>query len=77
MPLMTKRAGDRRGTEVDGTRSEKYCSLCYQDEKFVGPDCTLNDMRKIVDDAFVENGSGRLMRWMAQKQMLHLARWKK
>ena len=77
MPLMTKRAGDCRGTEVDGTRSEKYCSLCYRDEKFVGPDCTLNDMRKIVDDALVENGSGRLMRWMAQKQMLHLARWKK
>jgi hypothetical protein len=34
-------------------------------------------MRKIVDDAFVENGSGRLMRWMAQKQLPHLARWKK
>lgn len=38
MPLQTKKAGDCRGTEKDG--------------------------------------SGRLMRWMAQKQLPHLERWK-
>jgi hypothetical protein len=33
-------------------------------------------MKKIVDDALVENGSGRIMRWLAQKQLPRLERWK-
>ena len=77
MPLNTKKAGDCRGTEKDGTKSEKWCKLCYQDGVFIGGDCTLTEMRKIVDHALVENGSGRLMRWMAQKQLPHLERWKR
>jgi len=76
MPLETKKAGDCRGTEADGAKSEKWCKLCYENGKFLGPDCTLADMKKIVDDALKENGSGRIMRWMAQKQLPHLERWK-
>lgn len=30
-------------------------------------------MKKIVDDALVENENGRIMRWIAQKQLPHLA----
>jgi hypothetical protein len=33
-------------------------------------------MRDIVDKALSENGSGRLMRWLAQKQLPRLERWK-
>ncbi len=76
MPLQTKKAGDCRGIEKDGSKSEKWCSLCYKDGAFVEPGCTLEEMKTIVDKALVENGSGRLMRWMAQKQLPHLARWK-
>ena len=76
MPLQTKRAGDCRGSEADGSKSEKWCQLCYEKGAFIGPDCSLDDMKKIVDNALVENGSGRLMRWMAQKQLPHLERWK-
>lgn len=77
MPLRTKKAGDCRGTEVDGSKSEKWCKLCYKDGKFIGPDCTLDEMREIVDKALKEQGSGKLMRWMAQKQLPRLERWKK
>ena len=77
MPLVTKKAGDCRGTEKDGSKSEKWCNLCYKDGSFVGGDCTLEEMKKIVDDALIENGSGRLMRWMAQKQLPKLERWRK
>lgn len=77
MPLQTKKAGDCRGVEADGTKSEKWCSLCYKDGAFTGPDCTLEEMKKIVDDALVKNGSGRIMRWMATKQLPKLERWKK
>ena len=76
MPLQSKEAGDCRGTESDSSKSEKWCKLCYQNGKFVGGDCTLDDMKKIVDDALRKQGRGRLMRWMAQKQLPHLERWK-
>jgi len=76
MPLQTEKAGDCRGTEADGSKSEKWCSLCYQNGAFTGPDCTLDDMKKIVDNALKENGSGRLFRWMARMQLPHLERWK-
>ncbi len=75
MPLVTKKGGDCRGTDKNGNKSEKWCKLCYEQGAFIGPDCTLEDMRKIVDDALVENGSGRIMRWMAQKQLPRLERW--
>jgi len=76
MPLHTKEAGDCRGTEKDGTKSEKWCSLCYKDGEFVGGDCTLDQMKEIVDTALKGQGRGRLMRWMAQKQLPTLERWK-
>ena len=76
MPLQTKKAGDCRGTEQDGTKSETWCTLCYQDGAFMSPDCTLDQMKTIVDNALKEQGSGRIMRWMAQKQLPTLDRWK-
>lgn len=76
MPLQTTKAGDCRGTENDGTKSEEWCLLCYKDGAFITPDCTLEQMKQIVDDALIENGSGRIMRWMARMQLSHLKRWK-
>ncbi len=76
MPLQTKKAGDCRGTEKDGSRSELWCKLCYKNGAFIGPDCTLEEMRAIVDKALAEQGSGKLMRWLAQKQLPRLQRWK-
>ena len=76
MPLLSKKAGDCRGTESDGSRSEVWCSLCYQDGAFIDPKCTLEQMRLIVDAALIENGSGRIMRWMAQRQLPKLERWR-
>ena len=76
MPLHTKKAGDCRGSEANGTKSETWCSLCYENGAFIGPDCTLEQMKDIVDNALKEQGSGRIMRWMAKKQLPTLERWK-
>ena len=76
MPLITKKAGDCRGSEIDGSKSEKWCSLCYADGKFLGPDCTLDEMIKIVDDALKSQNSWYVMRWMARKQIPRLERWR-
>ena len=76
MPLQTKKTGDCRGSEADGSKSEKWCKLCYESGAFLGPNRTIDDMKKIVNDTLVENGSGRIMRWLAQKQLPRLERWK-
>lgn len=76
MPLETKKAGDCRGTEKDGSKNDKWCSMCYENGEFKQPDISLDQMKQIVDDALVENGSGRIMRWMAKKQLPSLERWK-
>ena len=77
MPLQNKNTGDSRGTEADGSKSEKWCNLCYKNGVFIRPDCTLDEMKKIVDDALIARGSGRFLRWSAQKQLPRLERWKK
>lgn len=76
MPLQTKKAGDCRGTEADGSKSDKWCSLCYENGAFIGPECKLDEMKQIVDRALQEQGSGKLMRWMAAKQLPRLERWR-
>lgn len=76
MPLETKKNSDCRGTERDGSKSEKWCKLCYSNGKFVRGDCTIEEMKTIVDSALRKQGSGKLMRWMAQKQLPRLDRWK-
>ncbi len=76
MPLVTKRAGDCRGTEADGSKSEKWCSLCYANGAFIGADCTLDQMIEIVDNALKEQGEWLILRWMARKQIPTLERWR-
>lgn len=76
MPLRTARAGDCRGTETDGSLSDRWCSLCYRNGAFVDPDCTVQRMVDTVDTALREQGSGRLMRWLARRQVPRLARWR-
>ncbi len=75
MPLHSKKAGDCRGTEADGSRSEVWCSLCYQDGAFLDPGCTLEQMREIVDVALTGNGWGSIRRWLALQQLPRLERW--
>lgn len=76
MPLQSKKAGDGRGSESDGTKSEIWCSLCYEGGEFINPNTTLDEMKQIVENALKEQGSGRIMRWLARKQLPSLARWK-
>ena len=76
MPLRTKKAGDCRGTEGDGGRSEMWCSLCYVGGRFVDPECTLPQMQRIVEASLRRDGRGFLMRRMALRQLPTLERWR-
>ena len=70
MPLSTKRRVTAAFTETDGTKSEKWCSLCYENSAFKSLTAPSMGMKTIVDKALVENGGGRLMRWLAQNNCL-------
>ena len=76
MPLETKKAGDCRGSEKDGTKSEKWCAMCYENGKFINPNCTLNEMKIIVDNALRQEHWISPLRWMAEARLLRLERWK-
>jgi hypothetical protein len=74
MPLANDLGGG--GTEEDGGRSKTYCSLCYQDGKFTGDDCTVQEMQEIVERALKRQGYCWPMRALARWQIPRLARWK-
>jgi hypothetical protein len=74
MPLSKDPAGG--GTEADRSKSETYCSLCYKDGKFVGENCTAEEMQDIVERALKEQGFSWPMRKLARLQIPRLARWK-
>jgi len=76
MPLQTKRAGDCRGSEADGSKSQKWCSLCYRDGAFISPNMSLAEMTRIVDDALKRDGHSFPMRFMAKRQLQKLERWR-
>jgi len=75
MPLQNKR-GDHRGSEKDGSKSGKYCSLCYEKGEFKQPDITLEEMKEFVDKSLIEEGWPRPLRWLAKTQLPKLERWK-
>jgi hypothetical protein len=54
MPIKKDEKGG--GTNADGTRSLKYCSLCYQDGKFLRPDFTAKQMQELVKSKMKEMG---------------------
>jgi putative zinc ribbon protein len=73
MPL--KKDSDK-GTEQDGTLSEKYCALCYKDGKFVDPDTTPEKIQQIADQALRKKHWPGFLRKLAIKQIPKLERWR-
>jgi len=75
MPLASKKAGDCRGSEADGSKSEKYCLLCYVEGRFVDPDCTVDEMMALVEIALKKDNAGLFMRKIAKRQIPTCERW--
>lgn len=69
--------GKDNGTEKDGSKSQKYCNMCYQEGKFLDPDLTMDEMIVIVDNALKEKGWGRVRRYFARGFVPKLERWQK
>ena len=76
MPMETP---EMFGTNSDGSRSEEYCTYCFQNGAFTEPDITMQDMTDkcvsfMVQDNILPEAKAREM--MTQ-YLPALKRWKK
>jgi hypothetical protein len=51
--------------------------LCYEGGRFRDPDCTVDQMVRIVDGALKHDGAWFGMRWLARRQVPTLERWRR
>lgn len=75
MPLNKDPEGG--GTEKDGSKSTKYCSLCYKDGHFLSNITDAKEFRDMVQEVMHKNGYSRLVAWLFTRQIPYLKRWKK
>jgi hypothetical protein len=73
MPL--KRDDQGGGTEVDGSKSGKFCSHCYADGKFALPDLTVSQMQDRVRGKMIEMGFPKFLCGFFTKGIPKLERW--
>lgn len=76
MPLNKDPKGG--GTNADGTKSKMYCSLCYENGKFLQPDITAAEMQTFVKGKLKEMGGIMgLFAGFFTSGIPKLERWKK
>ena len=74
MPLKNDPKGG--GTEADGSKSDRYCSICYENGAFRHPDATAAEFQAHCLDALAEKGMPRFMAWIFTRGIPNLPRWK-
>lgn len=73
MPLKKDSAGG--GSNADGSRSLKYCSLCYCDGKFIHADFSATDMQLFCIKALNKKGVPRFLACLLTRGIPKLERW--
>jgi hypothetical protein len=65
------------GTEKDGSKSAKFCSLCYRDGEFLAKDVdTAEKMQKLCIEKMTEQGMNKFVAWILTRGIPRLERWK-
>lgn len=65
------------GTNQDGSKSTKYCSLCYENGKFHYNFTSSKEMVTFVKEQLKKQGFSALKRWFYTSHIPQLERWKK
>lgn len=67
------------GTEKDGSISNRYCSMCYENGEFLSPVeiDTPEKMQRFCIQEMKKSGINSLMAWLATRPIPKLERWKK
>lgn len=74
MPMSRDEQGG--GTELNGSKSIKYCSHCYTDGAFTLPDLTAAQMKERVRTKLTEFGIPKFMTGLFVRNIHKLERWK-
>ncbi|MBI3265743.1 MAG: zinc ribbon domain-containing protein [Chlamydiae bacterium] len=74
MPLKRDEKGG--GTNTDGSKSQMYCSHCYERGKFTLPNITVDEMKNRVKDKLKEFGFPGFLTGFFTKGISGLERWK-
>ncbi len=74
MPLIKDPAGG--GTQADGTKSQAYCSYCYENGKFKQPDWTVDQMKAFCKGKMKEMGFPGFLAGLFTMNIPRLERWK-
>lgn len=67
---------EKGGTNSDGSKTDKYCSYCYQSGSFKDNFSTSGEMVKFVRGKLKEMGYGPIKRWFFSSNIPRLERWK-
>jgi hypothetical protein len=63
------------GTNADGSKSENYCSYCYQNGDFTY-NGTVGEFQEFCRQKMVEGGHSKFSAWFFTRGMKRLERWK-
>lgn len=75
-PLKKDKKGG--GTEMNVTKSKMYCSMCYENGKFLTPPeiDTAKKMQAFCIQEMKKDGMNALFAWLATRTIPKLERWK-
>lgn len=75
-PLKKDKQGG--GTEKDGSKSLKYCSMCYANGTFLTPPeiDTAEKMQKFCIQEMKKSGMNGFLAWLGTRPIPKLERWK-
>jgi hypothetical protein len=67
------------GSDADGSISPDYCSMCYENGKFLSPKeiDTADKMQKFCIQEMKKDGMNGLLAWILTRGIPKLDRWKK
>ena len=74
MPLKRDEKGG--GTNTDGSKSNMYCSKCYENGQFSSPQITVIEMQALVKGKLKEFGFPGFLAGLFTKNIPKLERWK-
>lgn len=64
------------GSETDGSKSQTYCSICYDAGAFRHPDASVVEFQQHCVDALMRSGMPKVMAWLFTRGIPRLDRWK-
>lgn len=66
------------GTNADGSISRKYCSMCYENGKFLSPPevDTAQKFQKFCIQEMKKDGMNGMLAWILTRGIPKLERWK-